>query len=99
MSGNKEELVEARVKINELLSEVGLELKSWKFKRLTILWRRVAWLKKRIASAGEEGKVLHYDEDEAMATEWAVHHIVILEEEIKRLREEIADIKKGEGKK
>ncbi|MBU6414922.1 hypothetical protein KGQ34_01595 [Patescibacteria group bacterium] len=96
MSANEQERAEAREKITELLAEVGLELKSWKVKRLTILWRRVTWLKKRIASASEEGKVLHYDENEAMATEWAVNHIIVLEEEIKRLREEIADIKKGE---
>lgn len=94
MSANKQELEEARGKIKELLSEIGLELEGRKFKRLTVLWRRAAWLKKRIASASEEGKVLHYDEHEAIATEWAVHHIIVLEEEIKRLRGQLYDLKR-----
>lgn len=94
-----EEAVVSAKSVNALLHAVGLDLNQEKRERLKILFRRAAWLKQRIANASKEGKFLQYDEDEAMATEWAVHHIIILEEEIKRLRGEIADLKKGGGGK
>lgn len=95
MSSRNEEFTEAREKLKEQLEEVGLELNSKKRERLAFLLRRAAWVRKRIESLAAEGRVHHYDEMEAVVNEWAVSHIIVLEEEVKRFREEITNLKKG----
>ncbi len=95
MSGRNLELAEAREKLKELLDNVGLELNSKKRERLAFLLRRAAWIRKRIQSLSAEGKIHHYDGMDAVTNEWAVNHIIIQEAEIKRLREEITNLKKG----
>ncbi len=95
MSEKNQEFAEAREKVKELLEEVGLELNSKKRERLAFLWRRAAWIRKRIQSLAAEGKVHHYDEMEAVSNEWAVSHIIILEEEVKRLRDMLQECKEN----
>lgn len=82
-----EELRVAREKITKLLEEVGLDLNGKKREHLVALQRRVNWLETRTENARNSGKVLHYDETELAATKWMINHTIILETEIKRIRE------------
>lgn len=87
MPGRNEEFAEAREKLKGLLEEVGLDLNSKKRERLAYLLKRASWLRSRIQSLALSGKTHHYDEMEVVTTEWAVNHIIVLEAEIKRLRD------------
>lgn len=87
-----EELRVAREKIEKLLEEVGLDLNGKKREHLVALQRRAKWLETRTENARNSGKVLHYDEAELAATKWAVIQIIVLEAEIKRLREDQKDL-------
>lgn len=49
--------------------------------RLASLYRRLAWLKKRVGEANVDGRQLTYDQAEIEALEWA---IPILEREVER---------------
>lgn len=89
MSAKKQELINARQKVAELLDAVGLDMNRTKRELLAILARREAWIQKRIQSMATEGKIHHHDEGEVKALSWAVNHIIVQEAEMKRLREDI----------
>lgn len=89
MSTKKQELLDARQKVAELLEVVGLEMNRAKRELLAILARRAAWVEKRIQSMAAEGKIRHlHDEEEVKALNWAMNQVVVQEAELKRLRED-----------
>lgn len=88
MSTKKQELLDARRKVAELLEAVGLEMNRAKRELLAILARRAAWVQKRIQSLSAAGKTHLHDEGEVGALNWAINQVIVQEAEIKRLRED-----------
>lgn len=87
---------QAREKIKELLKAVGIEnINSTKRYYLVSLLRRAIYLEQKIADAAHEGKVLRHDETEVAAIRWLVSQTINQEAEIKRLRGELQERKKG----
>lgn len=90
MPTKKQELLDARRKVTELLKTVGLDMNREKRELLAILARRAAWVEKRIQSMAAEGKIRHlHDEEEVKALNWAINQVIVQEAEMKRLREDI----------
>lgn len=87
----------AHAKINELRETVGLErFHTKKMDYLSTLWRRAMYLEQRTAAATREGKILRHDETELAALRWIIPQTIHQEAEIKRLRAELRESKKGE---
>lgn len=93
MPTKKQELLDARQKVTELLEIVGLDMNRAKRELLAMLARREAWVQKRIQSMAAEGKTHLYDEEEAKALNWAINQIIVQEAELKRLRDDIKQLR------
>lgn len=89
MLTKKQELLDARQKVAELLKTVGLDMGREKRELLAILMRRATWVQKRIQSMAAQGETHRYDEEEVKALNWAINQVIVQEAEMKRLREDI----------
>ena len=98
MSAKKQEMLDARQKVAQLLETVGIDMNRETRERLAVLLRRAAWVRKRIQSLAVMGQVHLHDEAEATALEWAVNNFINLKAEIGRLREEVGELRKKGGR-